>query len=68
MPTLTTGDVCRRLGILPWQLLATIRRGYLPEPPRIARYRIHTEADLPRIREALIRAGYLREEVASAAR
>jgi hypothetical protein len=63
LPTLTTGNVCRRLGVLPWQLNRTIRRGFLEEPPRLGCYRVFTESDLPRVREALTRAGYLPGEV-----
>jgi hypothetical protein len=67
MSHLTTGDLCRRLGVLPWHVLAAIRRGYLAEPARVGIYRLWTEADLPRIREALVRAGYLTDaEIAHA--
>ena len=66
MPVLTTGEVCRRLGVLPWQLHAAERRRFLDVPARVGQYRVYAEADLPRIREALVRAGYLRGEIAHA--
>ena len=63
LPTYTSGDLCRLFGVLPWQLKQTLIRGFLDEPPRVGIYRVWTENDLPRVREALLRAGYLREEV-----
>lgn len=64
--TFTTGQIAKRFGVDLWQVLQAIRRGFLPEPQRIGIYRFWTEADLPRVREALIAAGYLREEVGDA--
>ena len=65
-PTFTTGDLCRHFGVLPWQMKQTIKRGFLAEPPRVSRYRIWLEADLPRVEAALRAAGYLPAEVAIA--
>jgi hypothetical protein len=73
MPTIpatyTTGDLSKRYGVPVWQVLQTIRRKFLPEPQRIGVYRVWLEEDLPKIRRALIDAGYLkpgRKEVAAA--
>lgn len=60
--TLTTGDVSQRVAVPAWRILAAIRRGFLDEPPRVARYRIWSEDDLPRVRAALVAAGYLADE------
>jgi DNA-binding transcriptional MerR regulator len=57
--TFTTGDLCKRFGVMPWQVLQLMRRGFLPEPPRVGIYRYWTEADLPRVEQALRAAGYL---------
>jgi hypothetical protein len=63
----TSGDLCKRYGVLPWQILQVIRRGFLAEPPRIGCYRYWDESDLPRVETALREAGYLQdEEVAGA--
>jgi hypothetical protein len=64
MPTtFTTGDLAKLFNVPVWQLLQTMRRGFLEEPPRVGIYRVWTEADLPRVRQALAKAGYLPEEV-----
>ena len=65
-PTFTAGQICKLYGILPWQLKQALVRGFLSEPPRVGPYRVWFEADLPRVREALIRAGYLHGEVTCA--
>jgi hypothetical protein len=59
--TYTTGDLAKHFDRPVWQILQTMRRGFLEEPPRIGIYRVWTEADLPRVRQALIEAGYLPE-------
>jgi hypothetical protein len=65
--TFTSGDLCKRFGIMPWQLLQAIRRKFLAEPHRIGNYRAWTEDDLPRVEQALREAGYIgAEETASA--
>jgi hypothetical protein len=61
--TFTTGQLARHFDLPAWQVARAIRRGFHPEPPRIGNYRLFTEADLPRVEEALRRAGYLREGV-----
>jgi hypothetical protein len=64
MPTtFTTGDLAKHFNVPVWQILQTMRRRFLEEPPRVGIYRVWTEADLPRVREALVNAGYLPEEV-----
>jgi hypothetical protein len=65
-PTYTSGDLCKRFGVLPWQVMQVMRRGFLAEPSRIGPYRYWVEADLPRVEEALRRAGYLPREAAHA--
>ena len=62
-PTYTTGDLAKRFGVAPWQIKQALLRGFLAEPPRVGIYRVWLEEDLPRVREALTRAGYLREAV-----
>jgi hypothetical protein len=59
--TYTTGDLAKRFGVFPWQLVRAITRGFLPEPQRIGCYRVWTEVDLPQVEAALRAAGYLPE-------
>jgi hypothetical protein len=56
---LTIGAVAKHFACPTWQVRRAIERGLLAEPPRIGVYRIFLPADLPRIEEALLRAGYL---------
>ena len=56
---LGTGAVARELGVLEWQIVAAIKRGFVDEPPRFGRWRAWRRADLPRVREGLVRAGFL---------
>jgi hypothetical protein len=65
-PTFTTGQVCKHFDMAVWQLLQTIRRRFLAEPPRVGIYRVWLESDLPRVEAALRKADYLPEGVASA--
>jgi hypothetical protein len=58
----TTGDICRQFGLMPWQILQAIKRGYLPEPQRIGQYRIWTDDELDDVRQALADAGYIPAE------
>jgi hypothetical protein len=69
--TYTSGDLCRLFReegheLEGYQVLQAIRRGFLDEPPRVGIYRVWSEEDLPRVRAALVAAGYLREEVTHA--
>ncbi len=59
--SITTGMISKRFNVPVWQVLQAIRRGFLPEPPRVGVYRVWAEGDLPSVRVALVRAGYLRE-------
>ncbi len=56
---LTLGDVARRWGDPLWKVRRPFEIDKLPEPARIGRYRIVTEADLPRIEAVLREMGYL---------
>jgi DNA-binding transcriptional MerR regulator len=64
---LTIGDVARHFGVPTWHIRRAIERGLLPEPPRAGAYRVFCPRDLPRIKAALRRCGYLREEALTAA-
>jgi DNA-binding transcriptional MerR regulator len=66
-PVLPIGEVARRLGCEPWHIRRLIARGLLPEPGRVATYRVFREADLPRIQAAIARAGYLPRDRVGAA-
>jgi hypothetical protein len=64
---LSLGDVARRYGIQTWQVRRLFERGLLPEPSRVASFRVILADQLPAVEAALRAAGYLREtEVASA--
>jgi DNA-binding transcriptional MerR regulator len=63
----TIGAVGRRYGVPPWQVRRLFERRLLPEPRRFGAYRMVTEDELPRIEEALRRAGYLRGDVPAGA-
>jgi MerR HTH family regulatory protein len=55
----TVGAVARRYGCRPWQVRRLFERGLLPPAPRVGAYRVFSAADLPRIEQALRRAGYI---------
>jgi DNA-binding transcriptional MerR regulator len=61
-PCLTVGAVARRFGCQPWQIRRLFERGLLPQAPRVGAYRVISLTDLPRVEEALRRAGYLPQE------
>ena len=61
-PCLTLGPASRLLGCHTWQLRRLFERGLLPEPPRVGAYRVIAVEDLPKVEEALRRAGYLPAE------
>ena len=63
-PTYTIGAIARHFGVDVWQVRGAILRGLLAEPPRVGIYRVWVESDLPRVRAALVAAGYLKEEPA----
>jgi hypothetical protein len=58
-PYLTVGAIAARLGCRPWQVRRLFERGLLPQPPRVGAYRVIPAADLPKVKAALCRAGYL---------
>jgi hypothetical protein len=60
---MTVGEAAARLGVAPWRVVRLYLRGLLPEPERVGRVRVVTEAHLPAIRAALVRAGYLDEQL-----
>jgi DNA-binding transcriptional MerR regulator len=59
---LTLGAVANRLGCQPWQVRRLFERGLLPEPRRVATYRVVAEEDLPAVEKALKEAGYIPAE------
>jgi hypothetical protein len=56
---LTIGDAAAHLGCREWQLRRLFSRGLVGEAARLGRTRIIPRAQLPRLRKALERAGYL---------
>jgi hypothetical protein len=64
---LTTSRAARALGIDAWQVARLFERGLFEEPPRLGRFRMIGRDDLPRLREAAIRAGYLSADTAAVA-
>jgi hypothetical protein len=59
-PPFTLGKAASRLGCQAWQIRRLFERGILPEPGRVGAYRVIPERDLPKIKAALIEAGYLK--------
>jgi DNA-binding transcriptional MerR regulator len=60
-PYLTMGQVAARFGVRQDQVRNLYRRGFLPPAARVGAYRVVHEQDLPKVEEALLRAGYLKE-------
>jgi hypothetical protein len=58
---LTTGDAAVELGVREWMVARLYERHFLPEPPRLAGKRVLKRSDLPAVRDAAVRAGYLTE-------
>lgn len=56
---LATGDVADLIGIQTWRLQHLFKRGMIPEPRRLGRFRVFRAADVPAIKRAAIAAGYL---------
>jgi hypothetical protein len=54
-----TTDAARALGVEPWQIASLYQRELIPEPPRVGPVRVLTPSDLPVLRAALEKAGYL---------
>ncbi len=63
MRPLSLADVARELSAPPWAVRKLFERELLPEPPRVGRLRVFYASDLPVIRRALVKAGYLAEAV-----
>ncbi|HEY7153807.1 MAG TPA: hypothetical protein VH575_07590 [Gemmataceae bacterium] len=59
-PGLTIGEVALRLNCQQWQIRKVCNLGLYPEPPRFGNQRAFRESDLPKIKEALRKAGYLK--------
>lgn len=58
---LTTGDVARELGVEQWQVRRLFQDGTLPPTPRAGGgVRIITPKQVPAIRKALIKRGFLK--------
>lgn len=42
-----------------WKVRRTIQRGFYPEPSRMGPFRVVPRSELPRLKNAMIAAGYL---------
>jgi hypothetical protein len=56
---LTIGEAATELGLKDWRVSRLFERGLAPEPPRLGGRRVIRRCDLPALREAAVRAGYL---------
>ena len=56
----STADVARQVGCRPWHIRRICEKGLLPEPPRVGRQRAFRPSDLPALRAALAKVGYLK--------
>jgi DNA-binding transcriptional MerR regulator len=65
---MSVGDVAKALRVPLWQLRRLFSRGFLPPPPRCGQYRLLYADQLPEIRLALKRAGYLPPRKTAAAK
>ncbi len=54
-------EVAARLGVEPWRVYRGIQRGFVKAPVRTGRMMLFGPDELPAIKAALIRAGYLSE-------
>jgi len=59
---LTLGQVAMHFAVPCWAVRQLFRRNLLAEPRRLGHFRLFTEADLPRVRKALVAGGYLSKE------
>ena len=55
----STGQAALHFGVLEWQVLQLYKRGLVPEPERLGRFRMIGCEQLPAIGAALRAAGYL---------
>lgn len=56
----TLGEVARTLGCDIWYIRRLYERNLLPPAERVGTYRVVRESDLPKVREALKKAGYVK--------
>jgi hypothetical protein len=56
---MTTGEIADLAGVSEWMVRRCLSRGLLAEPKRVGPWRIWSAADLPAVRDALRRGGYL---------
>jgi hypothetical protein len=54
-------EVAKRLGCEVWQVRRVFEKKLLPPAHRIGMYRVVEKSELPRIRAALVKAGYLKK-------
>jgi hypothetical protein len=64
---LTVPEFARRLGIPAWKVRRLFERGLAESSARFGAYHLLDVADLPRIKKALVEAGYLKAADAPAA-
>jgi len=57
---ISLGDVAKRLGCEPWQVRRLFEKRILPPAHRIGMYRVVEKNELPKIKTALVEAGYLK--------
>jgi hypothetical protein len=60
---LTLGQVAEHFGIKTWLVQRTIERGFYPQPSKVGKLRVIPRNELPAVRDAIVRAGYLHAEV-----
>ncbi len=60
---LTLGDLARRFGVKDWQMRQLVDTGKLTPRGKVGVYRVFSEADVPAVQAALMKAGYLPEAV-----
>jgi len=60
----TVPDLSKMFGCHDWQIRSVLARGLAPQPRRLGRYRVFTPDELPAIKAALEKAGYIGNDVA----
>lgn len=65
---MTTGEAAKKLGWPVWAIRRVYDRGLLPQPERVGQYRVIPESDLPAVKAALERAGYLKVQASKRTR
>jgi hypothetical protein len=61
---ISLGVVAKRLGCELWQVRRLFERGFLHPAHRIGAYRVVKESELPKIKAALVKVGYLKKKKA----